>query len=296
MMKFETVLFHTRFRELAFNSLKAILELKAAGLKKVILAHVIPREEVAFVPYGGMLKEDVQRIREEARVRFDDWIQTVGDPQLEFKQRIEVGATNADLLDIGQAEKADLIVVGRKKRSLLERVYVGTHVLDLLRRSPIPVLMGKYMVEYESRGESLTRTNGHIWKRPLLASDWSDPSKRALDATLALKGLVDKILVTHVLGSRRLNNLEQPAIQRLEAESRKRLNECCQLIEAAGIPGESHLAMGRTVEEVIELSREHEATMIVLGRTGKDWLHEYWLGGVSHQIAELSELPVLLIP
>jgi hypothetical protein len=57
-MKFETLLFHTRFRELAFNSLKTVLELKAAGLKKVVLAHVIPREDVEFVPYGGTLKED----------------------------------------------------------------------------------------------------------------------------------------------------------------------------------------------------------------------------------------------
>jgi nucleotide-binding universal stress UspA family protein len=295
-MRFETVIFHTHFRELAFNALATVLQLKAVGLRKVILAQVIPREKVAFVPYGGMLKADLQRIREEARVRFDDWIRTVDDPQLEFHQRIEVGATNADLLDIAHAEKADLIVVGRKKRSLLERFYVGTHVLDLLRRSPIPVLMGKYMVEYQSRGESLTHTNDHIWKRPLVASDWSDPSRRALDATLALKGLAEKIMVTHVLGSRRLKNLEPTAVQRLEAESRNRLNEYGQLIDAAGIPSEAHLAMGRTVEKVIELSREHKATMIVLGRTGKDWLHEYWLGGVSHQIAELSELPALLIP
>jgi hypothetical protein len=31
------------------------------------------------------------------------------------------------------------------------------------------------------------------------------------------------------------------------------------------------------------MSRDFGATMIVLGRTGKDWFHQYWLGGVSHQ-------------
>jgi nucleotide-binding universal stress UspA family protein len=153
-MAFKTLLFHTRFRELAFNSLKTVLELKAAGLKKVVLAHVIPREDVAFVPYGGTLKEDEKRIREEARLKFDDWIQTIGDPQLEFHQRIEVGATNAAILDMAKAEKADLIVVGRKKRTTLEKVYVGTHILDILRRSDVPVLMSKYMVNYEWQGES----------------------------------------------------------------------------------------------------------------------------------------------
>ena len=137
-MAFKTLLYHTRFRELAFNSLKSLLELKAVGLKKVVLAHVIPREDVAFVPYGGTLKDDENRIREEARLKFDDWIQTIGDPQLEFHQRIEVGAPNAAILDMAKTEKADLIVVGRKKRTALEKVYVGTHVLDILRRSNDP--------------------------------------------------------------------------------------------------------------------------------------------------------------
>jgi nucleotide-binding universal stress UspA family protein len=295
-MTFETLLFHTRFRELAFNSLKSLLELKAAGLKKVVLAHVIPREEVAFVPYGGTLKEDEKRLREEARLTFDDWIQTIDDPQLEFHQRVDVGTTNAEILDMAKAEKADLIVVGRKKRSLLEKVYVGTHVLDILRRSEVPVLMSKYMVQYEWQGEVLVRTNEQIWKRPLLASDWSEPSRRGLDATLALKGLAEKIIVTHVLGARRIKNLEPPAVKRLEDESVKRLQSYCREIDHAGMSSEYHLVMGRTVEEIIKLSREYGATMIVVGRTGKDWFREYWLGGVSHQIAELSELPVLLIP
>ncbi len=295
-MKFETLLFHTRFRELAFNSLKTVLELKTAGLKKVVLAHVIPREEVAFVPYGGMLKDEADRLHEAAFRQFDDWIRTIGDAQLTFKKRIETGEANAAILDMAKTEKADLLVVGRKKRTLMEKVYVGTHVLDILRRSDVPVLMSKYMVQYQWQGETLMRTNEHIWQRPLLASDWSDPSRRALDATLALKGLVEKIIVTHVLGARRVKNLEPSAVQRLEDESTERLDDYCRQIDAAGIANESHLAIGRTVEEIIKLSRDYNATMIVMGRTGKDWFQEYWLGGVSHQVAELSELPVLLIP
>ncbi len=295
-MRFETLLFHTRFRELAFNSLKTVIELKAAGLKKVVLAHVIPREEVAFVPYGGTLKANETRMREEARIKFDDWIRTIGDPQLKFSRRIEVGAANAEILDMATTEKADLIVLGRKKRTAFEKVYVGTHVLDILRRSKVPVLMSKYMVQYKWQEELLTRTNEKIWKRPLLASDWSEPSRRALNAMLALKGLAEKIIVAHVLGARRIKNLELPAVRRLEEESEKRLQSYCRQIDDAGIRSEDHLAMGRTVEEIIKTSRDYGATMIVMGRTGKDWFHEYWLGGVSHQIAELSELPVLLIP
>jgi nucleotide-binding universal stress UspA family protein len=295
-MRFETLLFHTRFRELAFNSLKRIIELKAVGLKKVVLAHVIPREDVAFVPYGGTLKDDLKRFQEQARLKFDDWVQTIGDPQLTFNQRVEVGTTNAKILEMAETEDVDLIVVGRKKRTTFEKVYVGTHILDILRRSAVPVLMSKYMVQYEWQGEPLMRTNDKIWKRPLLASDWSEPSQRGLDATIALKGLAEKIIVTHVIGARRIKNVDANGVKRLEDESTARLKAYCKKIDDAGIESEYHLAIGRTVEEIIKISRDYGATMIVMGRTGKDWFQEYWLGGVSHRVAELSELPVLLIP
>ena len=142
-MRFESLLFHTRFRELAFNSLKSVLELKAVGLKKVVLTHVIPREDVGFVPYGGTLKEDLNRTREAARLKFNDWIKTLNDPQVTFRQRIEVGSVNAKILELAGEEQVDLIIVGRKQRTALEKIYVGTHILDILRRSTVPVLMSK---------------------------------------------------------------------------------------------------------------------------------------------------------
>ena len=295
-MRFETLLFHTRFRELAFNSLKTVLQLKAAGLKKVVLAHVIPQDDVTYVPYGGVLKEDIQRLQEEARVKFEDWIKTIDDPDVTFIQRIEVGLPNAKILELAKTENVDMMVVGRKKRTLLEKVYAGTHVLDVLRRATVPVLMSKYMVQYEWQGESLIRTNDQIWARPLLATDWSEFSRRALDATLAFKAVVEKIDVAHVMDNRHIKHLEPAAIKSLEAESEKRLETVTREIAATGIPSQSHLAIGHTVEEILKLSRDHGATMIVMGRSGKDWFREYMLGGVSHRVAELSELPVLLIP
>jgi len=38
---------------------EAVLELQKAGLKEIILASVIPREDVAFVPNGGYLRDEM---------------------------------------------------------------------------------------------------------------------------------------------------------------------------------------------------------------------------------------------
>ena len=295
-MKIEKILFNTRFRELAFSALEAILELKKAGLKEIVLTYIIPREDVAFVPYGGYLKDEEERLKEVARLRFDQWRETIEKQGIQTRIRIETGMRNAKILQIAEEESVDLIVTGRKKRTIFEKVYVAEHILDLLRRSHTPILMEKYMVQFEWNDEVLTRINDHIFRRPLLATDWSAPSENALEFMSGLKGLAEKIIVVHVIGAKLSKGLTKAALAKLETESKKRLEDYCRRLNNAGFEAVSDLSIGKTAAEVIRLSRERGATMIAMGRTGKDWFKEYWLGGVSHRVAEHSELPVLLVP
>ena len=295
-MKFERVLFHTQFREYAFNSLKALLHLKKAGLKEVVLVYIIPREAVGFVPYGGYLKDVEKRIHAEAESHFKDWQKAIHNAGIRSVIRIKSGILNACILKIAEEEKVDLIVTGAKKRTTLEKIYVGSHILDILRRSQVPVLMGKYMVEFESDEGILSRKNSRIFERPLLATDWSDPSERGLSAIRALKGVVKSAVVAHVVDSKLIKGMDSSQIAELEKESNRRLAAYRERLRKEMIPAEIHLAIGKSVPEILRISRETEATLIIMGKTGKDWIEQYWLGGVSHRVAELSELPVLLVP
>ena len=295
-MKFNKLLFQTKFGQYGLNSLLAYLELQKAGLKEVVLTYIIPQDKVAFVPYGGFLKKEEKRIKEEARIRFEDWQKSLAPLGIKSKIRIEIGSEPITILDIAEEEGVDLIVTGRKERTAFEKIYVGTHILDIIRRSEIPVFMGKYMVQFESEGQRLTRTNDNIYQRPLLATDWSEPSENALKALLAFGSACEEIMVAHIIGAKRSAGLDDAALKKLEDESEKRLQTYCRMITDAGIKAKSILSAGKTVEEIMKLSRSRGASMIAMGRTGNDWFQEYWIGGVSHKIAELSELPVLLVP
>ncbi len=295
-MKFEKVLFHTQFGAYAFHALKTLLPLKRAGLREVVLTHVIPREAVGFVPYGGFLKEQEKQIRKQAQTRFKNWQKALGKAGVQSTVRIRTGILNASILKVAEEEKVDLIVTGPKKRTLLEKIYVGSHILDILRRSPLPVLMGKYKVQFESDEGILTQTNAQIFERPMLATDWSAPSERGLEAIEAMRGVVTNAFVVHVVDAKLIKEAKPPRAAELEKVSRQRLEGYCKRLWEKEILAEEHLSIGKPVQEILRLSRETEATLIVLGRTGKDWMEEYWLGGVSHRVAELSELPVLLVP
>jgi len=295
-MKFEKILFHTQFRAYAFNSLNALLQLKKAGMKEVILVYVIPREDVGFVPYGGYLKDVEKRIQLQAKSRFKDWQKTIHAAGIRSTIRIKTGILNAAILKIAEEEKVDLIVTGAKKRTTFEKIYVGSHILDILRRSQVPVLMGKYMVQFESEEGVICCKNTRIFERPMLATDWSAPSERCLSAITALKGVVKSAVVAHVMDSKLIKGVEPSQLAEIEKESQRRLNDYYERLQAASIPSEIRLSIGKSVPEILRISRETEATLIIIGKTGKDWMEQYWLGGVSHRVAELSELPVLLVP
>lgn len=296
-MKLTKVLFATKFRELAFDALESLLDLKKAGLKEIVLTYIIPREEVAFVPYGGYLKDEEERLREQARIRFEDWQEALSKAGVNSKIRIEVGEPIPKLVRIAEKEKVNLIIAGRKKRTTLEKVYIGSHTLDLLRRSTaIPILISKYMVYCDIEGKTVRRINEHPFQKPLLATDWSKPSANALDFAISLKGTVDMVDVAHVIGVKISKNLDKTELKRIEKESKERLDKYCATLQKAGIEARSHLAAGRTASEIMRLSRDLNSTMIMLGTTGKDRVKEFFVGSVSHRVAEASELPTLLVP
>ena len=295
-MKIKKILFPTKFRELAFNSLESLLELKKIGLKEIVLTYVIPRDEVAFVPYGGYMKDEEERLREQARIRFEDWQQSISTHGIDSTIRIQVGNPIPKIMSIAEEEKVDMIVAGRKKRTALDKVYVGSHTLDLVRRSSIPVLISKYMVRFKWEGELITKVNDHIFTKPLFATDWSKPSEKALELVSSFKGLTDKVMVTHIIGVKISKNLDKSELRRIESESKERLANYCDRLKKAGVKAQPHLFSGRSSAEIIRVAREHKATMIVMGTTGKDRIREFWLGSVSHRVAEASELPVLLVP
>ncbi len=178
-MKPFKVLFATKFGESAFDSLVSLLPLKRVGLGEIILTHIIPRDEVAFVPYGGYMKDEEERLREEARIRFEDWQKTISQAGIKSKIVIEVGNPIPKIVEIAESEKVKLIAAGHKKRTTLEKIIIGSHTLELLRWSKvIPILINKPPIECDPGGQGILQQNDHPFCRPLLATDWSEIIKQ----------------------------------------------------------------------------------------------------------------------
>ncbi len=295
-MALDKILFTTDFKPYALNSLETMIPLKKAGLKEIILLHVISRDDVGFVPFGGYMKEEEERLRNEARIRLEDWQKSMREKGIDCRVMVKVGNPVHEIIHVAENEKADLVVVGKKEKTLVENPFVSSRTMEVVTRAHVPVLIRKYIVSFKINDEILTKTNDSPFSAPMLVIDWSDCSERALDFLISLDGVIEKSLIFHNVDVKEAKKDDSEEFDGVEDQDRVRLEKYCSHIKGHGIACEAHLGAGDIVDEIIRISRERNASMIVIGTTGKDKLHEFFQGSVSHQIARLSELPTLLVP
>jgi nucleotide-binding universal stress UspA family protein len=288
-MKITNLLFVTKFEELGFDALQSLLSLAKADLNHVVFLNVIERDRVAMRRGKGYDKSEEIRLREAANIRFIDWAENLFEQGMEVGVYIVVGNVVAEIIKAAEKEATDLIVIGRPHKGVLENLYAGSDVTELLRRSATPVLVYKHLSE---NAISIKKP----FEIPLLAIDWSPASMRAVEYLKAMKDVVQEIRVVHVASQKDLKGSSAMAIQKTRKETRKKLEDICAIFEGEGINAREHVYIGEPVEEIEKAARDCQATMIILGSSGKAAWVEKWLGSTPQTIAEKSIYPTLLIP
>ncbi|CAB5091709.1 Universal stress protein family [Olavius algarvensis associated proteobacterium Delta 3] len=288
-MEIKKLLFVTKFEELCFDALRSLLGLRQSALDHVVFLTVIERDKVAMHRGAGYRKEEEIRLRERANIRFIDWAENLFVEGMEVGVYIEVGTLVSNVIDAAKDENADLIVIGRSHKGVLETLYSGSDVTELLRRAATPVLVYKHLTESSLVPEK-------PFERVVLATDWSPASLRAVELLKPLKNVIQEIHVVHVVGDEELTGSNAMEIQKTRKDRRQRLDEVCEIFEAEGITAEPHVYIGDPEEEIEKAARESQATMIVMGSSGKSAFVERWLGSTPQRIAEKSMYPTLLVP
>jgi nucleotide-binding universal stress UspA family protein len=288
IMKIEKLLFVTKFEELGFDAVRSLLSLTRADLNHVVFINVIERDRFAMSRVGYRKDEEI-RLREAANIRFIDWSESLFEQGLEVGVYIVVGTLVSEVIKAAQKEETDLIVIGRSHKGVLEHLYSGSDVTELLRRAATPVLLYKHLSETAISIEK-------PFDRPLLAIDWSPASLRAVEYLKGLGDVVSQISLVHVASEKDLKGTSAMEIQKTRKETRQKLEEICTLFETEGIDASAHVYIGDPDDEIEKAARDCQATMIVLGSSAKSAWVEKWLGSTPQKYAEESVYPTLLIP
>ncbi len=288
-MEIKKLLFVTKFEELGFDSLRSLLNLRDGALEHVVFVNVIERDRVAMRRGTGYQKDEEIRLREAANIRFIDWAENLFEQGMEVGVYIVVGSLVPEVIKASQKEDADLIVIGRSHKGVLENLYSGSDVIELLHRAWTPVLVYKHLSETAISVEE-------PFERPLLAIDWSPSSLRAVEYIKALKGIVEEVNLVNVINEKDLNGSAATAISKTRKAARNKLEKICEGFEAAGIKAKEHVYVGDPDEEIEKAAKDCQTTLIVLGSSAKSAWVEKWLGSTPRKMAEESIYPTLIVP
>ena len=67
------------------------------------------------------------------------------------------------------------------------------------------------------------------------------------------------------------------------------------LVQAAGVPYETDVALGEVAATVVDLAEDHGCGLIVIGAQGQGALRGALLGSVSQAVVQLSPVPVTIV-
>lgn len=287
-MDIKKLLFVTKFNDLSFNALQSILHLRKVALRHVVFAHVIEREKVAMHRGLGYQKSEELKLRETANIRFIDWAENLFEQGMEVGVYIVVGNLVAKVIEAVRKEEPDMIVIGRSQKGFIDQLYTGSDITEIIRQASTPVLI------YKPPADKIDLVD-KPFERPLLATDWSPASLLALEYLLPLKGVAKRVNVVHVASEKDLKGSAM-AIQKVRKDSRAKLDKMVDRLAAGGIDARAHVYIGDPDEEIERAASDCQASMIVLGSSGKSAWAERWLGSTPQLIAEKSDYPTFIVP
>ena len=223
------------------------------------------------------LKEEGERILAE--------IKKIADEEgVSIKTILEEGSPSDTIIDVAEKGNYDLIVIGRRGMTRLERALIGSVTARVIGSSPIDVLV-------------VPRDTSVDFKKILVATDGSKYSetaeKKAIDLARSYGGDILAVSVVDVPPEiytespetiEELINLARVYVERVKKEA-----------ETSGIKAEAIVSEGEAYRVIIDVARESSAGIIVMGSHGRTGLKKVLMGSVTEKVIGLAPCPVLVV-
>jgi nucleotide-binding universal stress UspA family protein len=210
--------------------------------------------------------------------------------------RLAFGVPYLDLNRIAADVNADAVVIGSHGASWLREVLLGSVADAILRHGERPVLVLKVDRLGRLEEEDCGRVCGGLFARVLFPTDFSDAAERALGRVAeSCRRTGSAVHLLHVQDVRRVRPHLEGQIDEFNRVDTLRLSRMAEHLRAAGAANVSHeIAVDHPVRAILAVAERWQATLVVVGRTGRGWLQELALGSTAHEVARRSPVPVLV--
>lgn len=291
---FERILFPTDFSVYA-NAVTACLPaLRAAGVKEVILLHVIRASDVPLP--GTYNLESYRAIHWSAEEQLNLLRMLMEGYGLGVRIKIEYGSPVTEIIRVAKEEHVNMIVIGAQGTTLAQELLIGSTAFDVIRHSPLPVLLEKAEVVREEGHNRCRWACAEMFQRVLFPTDFSpaaDEVSRTVE-TLGKAGTREVVLL-HVQDERVLKQRTQEQLIAFDKEDQAQLEERCQQLTRLGFSTRWILRRGNPAQETTRTADDIKAGLIVIGTQGRSAIRELMAGSTLESVVRMAKQPVLVV-
>jgi nucleotide-binding universal stress UspA family protein len=305
---FEKALIPTDFSRYAHKMQECIAEIP--GLKELVLLNVLDASNPMNLEkngwsYDSLIEDAETRLKEQAELFSQEGrsgltvkflLKIIVEPmsgadgvnlqRLEPRSDVGViyGGTVAEAIQkTATEENVSIIIMGAQGKGLVEGILLGSVSTDVLRHGKIDLLLIRHQV-LEGKGEdSLEKFCPNIFSRLLVTTDFSPAAQEAVSLVKGLQGVFE-ILLVHVITRGEDFN-----------ESSKKLNIMREELAGSGQEVTAHILEGDPAEQILDLARKQDVSLLIMSSQGKGWLEQIRIGSVSFDVARRTDRPVLVV-
>lgn len=292
---FRKILYPTDFSPYGNEVVNSIIDLKPAGVKEVLVLHVIDKR--LFAQFPEVSTDVIEAMKESARDSINQIAEKLKGHGLEVKTMIEIGVPFHQIISLAKAEAASMVVMGSHGRSLVEEMLLGSTTENVLRHITIPLLIEKFLAERSGEEIVLSRHHKNPFEKILYPTDFSECAASVIPYLKELKSCGTKeVIVAHIQDMTRLSPHLLDKLPEFEDIDAERLAKIESDLTGAGIENvKTILKEGIPFNEIEEISNKENVGMIAVGSHGKSMVKEMLLGSISGKIVRKSKKPVLVI-
>ncbi len=276
---FRRILYPTDFSDVSLQALReCVVELARLGTEELHLLHVI---DITVVDFEAFELEEVYK------QRIEELGEELGGDGLTVKTEVRVGIPFTEIAEYAQEKKVDLITIPSVGENIWRRMFMGSTASNLARAAKKPVLILKY-VGGEGNYRPTFGDCREIFRRPLVAIDFSKCSLRVVQAVKGSEELIDELLLLHSVDYERVKDIEnniQIAKRNLE-----------KTLKAFKVKGEAEVFVGTASSAILGTAIARKASLIVIGKKGRSFLKDLILGSTAERVMRDARVPVLLVP
>jgi nucleotide-binding universal stress UspA family protein len=250
---------------------------------RITALHVAPDLSLALYEDSPAIQQELIRRRDSSKKSSRAKVQSIGQKKgISFKKIVVTeGSAAKKIIETAEKEKADLIVMGKRGQSVVEKILIGSVANHVLRHSPVPVLVTKKRKRKFEVKKILVPTD--FTKGEDVERDFAWKLAKGFDASLTL------LYVLELFGHdfRMAEEMFQTVLEKFKRREKK---EGKRVAVSEEVTRAINAAIG-----VEEYARTHRFDLIVMA-TCASRLGRFFLGSTTEKVISSTDLPVFAIP